>query len=297
MFVPVMQLASRRRALGLMTTALLLVACGAPPEKSAAAPSPLPPPSPLPSPPPIPSLGAPLETIAIKEPRPGELHLVYDIADTPELWSPIPDDELVASYRARVAARLSGDISPRALLLRQRAIMAAIDIKSARGDAENGTLLLEGRAGTIGPATCLESLLFREQARRYPMLEHPSEFGAYILRGRGRVRVYFSSFESVGGKMRHEVSDRVRADGASGLEVTAHLHNHPFMFDRVPGDRMWTIPETVADVGGALAPSTNDVHAYRSMREDLGLRGAWVTNGLDAARFVASDFDRLIAAG
>jgi hypothetical protein len=68
------------------------------------------------------------------------------------------------------------------------------------------------------------------------------------------------------------------------------------MFDRVPGDRMWTLPETVADVGGALAPSTTDVHFYRSMRESLGLRGAWVTNGLNTAQFSASDFARLIAA-
>jgi hypothetical protein len=221
---------------------------------------------------------------------------VYDLEDTPELWAPLPDDELVASYRARLKARLRGEVAPRDLLLRQRAIMEAIDTKRARGDAENATLVLEGRAGTIGPAACLESLLFREQARRYPMLERPSEFGAFILRGRGRIRVYFSSLETVGMKVRHEVNDRVRADGASGFEVLAHVHNHTFMFDRVPGDRMWTIPETVADVGGALAPSTTDVHFYRSMREGVGLRGAWVTNGLDTARFSASDFDRLNAA-
>jgi hypothetical protein len=28
----------------------------------------------------------------------------------------------------------------------------------------------------------------------------------------------------------------------------------------------------------------------------VGLRGAWVTNGLDTARFGAADFNRLIAA-
>jgi hypothetical protein len=271
--------------LGIVTTALLLTACGSPPAKSAVASSPRR----------VPSLGAPLEHISVNEPRPGELHLVYELEDTPELWEPLPDDELVASYRARVTARLNGNVLPRDLLVRQRAIMEAIGTERARGDAENARLLLEGRAGTIAPAICLESLLFREQARRYPMLDHPSEFGAFILRGKGRVRVYFSSLETVGGKIRREVNDRVRVDGASGFEVIAHLHNHTFMFDRVPGDRMWTIPETVADVGGALAPSTTDVHFYRNMRESLGLRGAWVTNGLDTARFGASDFDRLIA--
>jgi len=230
------------------------------------------------------------------EPRPGELHLVYELEDTPELWAPLPDDDLVASYRARATARLNGNVSPRDLLLRQRAIMEAIGTERARGDAENATLLLEGRAGSIRLAACLESLLFREQARRYPMLEHPSEFGAFVLRGRGRVRVYFSSLETVGAKVRHEVNDRIRADGAAGFEVLAHVHNHTFMFDRVPGDRMWTTPETVNDVGGALAPSTTDVQFYRSARETVGLRSAWVTNGLDTARFGAADFDRLVAA-
>jgi hypothetical protein len=284
--MPIMPLANRRCALGLATTALLLTACGAAPAKSEAATPPRRPPS----------LGTSPEAIAVNEPRPGELHLVYELEDTPELWAPLPDDDLVASYRARVTARLNGNVSPRDLLLRQRAIMEAIGTERARGDAENATLLLEGRAGSIRPAACLESLLFREQARRYPMLEHPSEFGAFVLRGRGRVRVYFSSLETVGAKVRHEVNDRIRADGAAGFEVLAHVHNHTFMFDRVPGDRMWTLPETVADVGGALAPSTTDVHFYRSMRESLGLRGAWVTNGLNTAQFSASDFDRLSAA-
>lgn len=285
--MPNRNLGDRRCALGLITTALLLSACGAAPEKSAFAPPHRP----------SPSLGESLEVIPVNEPRPGELHRLFDIEDTPELWAPLPDDDLIASYRARVTARLNGHISPLELLRRQRAVMEAIGSERARGDAKNATLLLEGRAGAIGPAACLESLLFREQARRYPMLEHPSEFGAFILRGKGRVRVYFSSFESVGAKIRREVNERVRADETSGFEVLAHLHNHTFMFDRVPGDRMWTTPETVNDVGGALAPSTTDVHFYRSIREEVGIRGAWVTNGLHTARFAANDFDRLIAAG
>lgn len=280
-----MFLLNRRRALSLV--ALLLPACGAPVDKRPAAPSPRP----------LPSLGAPLETIPVDKPRPGELHLLHELADSPELWQPMPDDELIAGFRARLSARLQGNLSPRHLLTRQRAVMAAIDTESARGDAENATLLLEGRAGSIGPASCLESLLFREQARRYPLIEHPSEFGAFVLRGRGKVRVYFSSFETVGGKIRGEINERVLADAASGFEVIAHLHNHPFLFDRVPGDRMWTTPETVADVAGAVAPSTNDVQFYRSARGDLGLRGAWVTNGLDTARFTAQEIDLLKAAG
>lgn len=277
---------NRRQALGLAGAALLLAGCGAPAEEAPVAPSPRP----------LPSLGAPVEVIAVDSPRTGELHLVHDLADSPALWAPMPRDAALDDYRARLAARLGGDLSPRALLARQRAVMAAIGTESARGDAENATLVLDGAVGTIGPVCLLETLLLRQQAGRFPILEHPSELGAFILRGKGRVRVYFSSFESVGGKIRHEVNERVLADAARGFEVTAHLHNHPFLFDRVPGDRMWTTPETVADVAGALAPSTNDVRFYLGAREEMGLRAAWVTNGLDTARFDAHELDRFRAA-
>jgi hypothetical protein len=127
------------------------------------------------------------------------------------------------------------------------------------------------------------------------MLEHPTEFGAYVLRGQGRVRVYLSGADRVGLKLRREVTERVEADVARGFAPVAHLHNHNFMFDRKPGDRLWTTEETVDDVGGALAPSLTDVNAYRQMREGFGLRGAWVTNGLDSVRYTAEDFDRLSA--
>lgn len=276
---------NRRCALSLIAVSGLLAGCGAHADKPAA-----------PSPRPAPSLGAPIETITVDEPRKGELHLLYDIEDTPELWAPMPSDAFIESYRAKLSARLEGKLSPRDLLLRQRAIMAAIGTENALGDAENAALVLEGRAGAVGPANCLESLLFREQAGRYPMIEHPSEFGAFVLRGKGKVRVYFSSLESVGGKLRREVNERVRADADAGFEVMAHLHNHPFMFDRVPGDRMWTTPETAADVGGALAPSTNDVQFYLHARDQERIRGAWVTNGLDTARFTADDLGRLRSA-
>jgi hypothetical protein len=288
--MPTMRLANRRCALGFLTTALLLQACSASPPRSESAPAP------RPSPRPSPSLGAASEQIPIAEPRSGELHFVYDLADTPELWAPAVDDELIASYRARASARLGGRLSARDLLERQRSIHRAMGSENARGESNNGTLVLEGRAGTIGPATWIESLLFREQARRYPILEYPTEFGAFILRAPGRVRVYFSSLNSVGGRIQRAVTERVAADAASGFEVTAHLHNHSFLFDRVPGDRMWTTAENVDDVGGGVAPSTNDVQFYRNSRESEGLRGAWVTNGLDTGRFDASDFDRLTAA-
>jgi hypothetical protein len=162
-------------------------------------------------------------------------------------------------------------------------------------EAENTGRVLEGSAGKPGPASCLEWRLFQRQSHRYAMLEHPTEFGAYILRGHGRLRVYLSGGDSVGGPLRREVSNRVAADAANGFEPVAHLHNHPFMFDRKPGDRMYTTELSKDDIGGALAPSLTDVQAWRNMRAGFGLKGAWLTNGLDSIHYTSEDFDRLSA--
>jgi hypothetical protein len=236
----------------------------------------------------------PPETIEVDDPGPGERHEIYDLPDTRELWDAAPEEGLVASYRAAVSARLGGAIEPLTLLERQRAIMRLAT--NGKGDAANGTYVLEGKVGVLGPANCLEAMLWKRQAMRYPMLEHPTEFSAFILRGRGRVRVFVSGADRVGQKMRGEVVDRVAAEVSGGFELTTHAHNHPFLFDRVVGDRMWTTPATKDDVAGALAPSIHDVRVYRELREHLGLRSAWVTNGFDSGRFRAADFAVLEAA-
>jgi hypothetical protein len=239
-------------------------------------------------------LGPAVEQIEVDNPGAGELHELLELPDTPALWAEGPRDGALERYRAAISERLGGKIRASELIARQRPIYAAIAAQA--GEAANAEALLDGSAGEIKPIRCLEVLLWRRQAARFPMIEHPTEFGAFVLRSGERVRVYFSSADRVGQKIRGEVTDRVRADGATGFEVVAHLHNHPFLFNRVVGDRMWTTAETVDDVAGAVAPSMTDVQAWRSMRENLGLKGAWVTNGLETARFKAEEFDRLVAA-
>lgn len=241
-------------------------------------------------------LDAPAEVIPVEGPKPGELNEFFELTDSPEWWAPAPLDAERQQYRAALVARLGEEgLQQRPLLQRQNAVHTAMVGKPMRREAENSGLVLEGKAGKQGPATCLEWRLFQRQAHRYPMLEHPTELGAYILRGHGRIRVYFSGGDSVGGRLRHEVSDRVAADAAQGFEPIAHLHNHPFMFDRKPGDRLYTTEDSKDDIGGALAPSLTDVQAWRSMREYFGLTGAWLTNGLDSIHYTSADFDRLSA--
>jgi hypothetical protein len=241
-------------------------------------------------------LDAQPEFIPVPEPIEGELNEAFDLPDSPGWWAPAPMDPEREQYRAVLVSRLGGEqgLQPRALLERQRAVHVSLTGDRAR-EAENIDAILQGKAGTLGAASCLEWRLFQRQAHRFPMLERPTEFGAYVLRGHGRIRVYLSGADRVGGKLRHEVRDRVVADVAKGFAPVAHLHNHPFMFDRKPGDRTWATEDTLQDIAGALAPSLTDVQAYRGMREYFGLQGAWVTNGLDTSRFSAEDFDRLSA--
>jgi hypothetical protein len=231
--------------------------------------------------------------VAVASPGPGELHEVYDLRDAAVLWQPV-SSAARTRYRDAVARRV-GSVTPHALLARQQRIFGAAETPELAREATNGGLVLDGGAGRIAQVTCLESLLWERQAARYPMLEHPTEFSALVLRGAGAVRVYLSGADRVGQRIRQEVLSRVRDDLARGYTLILHLHNHPFLLGRRVGDRMWTTEETVEDVAGGLAPSLTDVQLYRSLRNDLGLQDAWVTNGLDTGRFDAADFARLAA--
>ena len=222
-----------------------------------------------------------------------EWHGRFDLSDLPYLWKPAEPDNVIARFRDAVRKRLGTDVSARTLLERQRAIFAALPPEWS-GEATNARLLLEGRAGRITPISCLEAMLWKWQASRYPMLEHPTEFGAFVLRSKGRVRVYLSSADLVGQRSRDTITKLVETDVVAGFHVIAHIHNHPFLFNREVGDRMWTLEGTKGDVAGALAPSMTDVQLYRNLRRSHGLKEAWVTNGFETARFRADEFDTLV---
>lgn len=241
-------------------------------------------------------LDAQPEIIPVPDPIEGELNEAFVLPDAPEWWAPAPMDDEREQYRAALLARLGAEqqLQPRTLLQRSTEFHASLKGDRAR-EAENSSVVLSGKAGVLSPISCLEWRLFQRQARRFPMLERPTEFGVYVLRGHGQLHVYLSGADRVGGKLRAEVRDRVVADVGRGFAPVAHGHNHNFMFDRKPGDRMWTTEESVNDVGGTVAPSLTDVQAWRSMREHFGLQGSWVTNGLDTAHYTAEDFDRLSA--
>ena len=237
-----------------------------------------------------PSLPEP-QVVAVAGAAVGERHERFDLADAPALWQGAPEDAAAVAYRRGIARRLGDDLEPRRLLVRQRDALAA---GSHARETLNIGAVLEGRVGTLVTPGCIERLLFARQAARFPMVDHATEFGAFVLRRGDRVRLYVSSMDLVGQKIRREVTDRVRADVASGYRLVAHLHNHPFLTRRRLGDRMWTTAETLDDVAGALAPSLTDVQFFTNLVADgLPLEAAWITNGLDSIRIAARELGAL----
>jgi hypothetical protein len=233
------------------------------------------------------ALPAPV-TISVEEPAKDELHLLFDLEDTDELWRTGPDDETARKLKAAGEARLgAGGVNAAALLDRQAARMGHLPM-----DAANNALIRSG-VGKIDAPSCLARALLKFQDRRFDLLTHPTEFGAFILRGQGRARVYLSSLDRVGVKLRPEVVARVTADRRQGYRVTAHLHNHTFLVDRKVGDRMWTTAETLDDIGGGIAPSTADAQFFQGMAQDVGLENAWITNGIESLQLSAGDFTKL----
>jgi hypothetical protein len=234
------------------------------------------------------------EVIARGETDTTEWHGRFDVPDSPYIWEPANHNEQILTFREAIRERLGADINSRDLIERQRAIFQTLSDEWS-GEASNSALLLGGEAGTITDMSCLETMLWAWQDARYPMLDHPTEFGAFVLQGDGEVRVYLSSADLVGGRVNREVTEQMQADILAGFRLITHIHNHPFLFDREVGDRMWTIEATVEDIAGALAPSMSDVGFYRGFRESHGLEEAWITNGFQSSRFSSGEFDVLIA--
>lgn len=232
--------------------------------------------------------------IATGETDSTEWHGRFDLPDLPYIWEPAEPNERLSNFRNALRDRIGPEMDSRELTELQRNIFVSLP-DNWSSEAANSTLLLEGRAGVITDMSCLEMMLWTWQDARYPMLEHPTEFGAFVMRGHGNIRVYLSSADLVGGRVNQQVTGLMQDDITAGYRLITHIHNHPFLFDREAGDRMWTIEATVNDIAGALAPSMSDVGFYRGFRKSHSLEQAWITNGLQSSRFQYSDFDILIA--
>jgi hypothetical protein len=171
----------------------------------------------------------------------------------------------------------------RALLERQR------DIFVEFLGPEEGVLfdlILDGEVGELSEVHCLESLLIDMQNNDFPIVNKPTETGALVLTRRignkDFIRVYVVTQDGkLSVSFRNNVLPRVRTDIAAGWSLFAHFHSHPFA------------PSNSIDIAGTAIPSNADSSSYRQMRDEFGLKEAWLSNGVDSNRILAEDFDQL----
>lgn len=170
-------------------------------------------------------------------------------------------------------ARNFADVNPwnqRALLIRQRDIF-----KRHRGDSGWAwDVLLDGRAGRVSRANCIESLLWAKQNELHPQKSSPTEFGAYILvdRANQTVKIFAQTGPSYVVKPMHWARSPMNQLLNSGWTMLTFLHNHPF-FAHNPG----------VDCAGTVVPSSDDLRAFK-LNPKYNSHNFWITNGYDSFR-------------
>lgn len=210
---------------------------------------------------------------------------------------PLPEEGPLPAFQAELRAFLGPEPAQTALL----------SAKAARaqgsGDGHNAGVAAALAATHIRPIERFEALLLERQMRRLDMVAHPSEFLAVVLRSKDgrRLRVFQYTVNQAGiggvGRVRPAV-EAALATGAWELWLMLHNHNVFFRGDGPPR-RVVTAGRgngPPGEKGGLVCPSDHDVRLFRAWRDELGLREAWITNGLETGHWPADTFDRFKAA-
>jgi hypothetical protein len=150
----------------------------------------------------------------------------------------------------------------------------------------NGTIVApDGEGPALNPINCIESLTWGLQNFYHPLIEDPTEYGAYILEDENSrfVRVYLQTGPSIGVPALSWADDAIKADIAEGWSIRAFLHLHPFVPDNI----------RYQDPAGTCIPSSGDLGFFH---KDVGRFGgafaeAWITNGLNSIRFSMNQLD------
>lgn len=204
-----------------------------------------------------------------------ELHQIWQFSENPVFWSALlPASASLEAFRQAVQTQIP-ELEPHAYVLKHP--------PAEDGEAYNKRLALSSRVARLEPINCLEALLLSEQTARLPMLQTPSEFGAFILRRRNesgdmRYKVYFSTLDQPGLKMNALVMAQIESDRQLGWTVWAHLHNHNFF------------PEK-ADPYASPSPSKTDIEFARMLKQSLALENLWVTNGFHTLHLPQQAFE------
>lgn len=161
----------------------------------------------------------------------------------------------------------------------QKAVLPMFD--KLTGDQKNAALVHTGKLGKIRRINWLESQLLNYQLCRYPLIQHPTEFHAFILTQsqNKKVRVYFGASDQPWPPNPKVLISAMEQDIANGWRLKYHLHNH----------------YESADKGylGILAPSLADAHYYKMLVENYQLETALITNGYHTVAIHSTFFDQL----
>lgn len=209
---------------------------------------------------------------------------VWELNEAPA-WLGSESTPIAASLQEyRDYANGQTDTDPFVLLARQRAIF-----ERAYG-ADDPTIetfrLIENReVGRITGSSCLELMLMAEHLKFHPLNVPGSEFSAHIFRKQSRLKVFaaFIEHESMGAPP-VQMSIPARNNLQRGAwKFVAFLHNHPFSFDNPYGD-----------ISGTVIPSEPDLVTFRVFFQSEGLEAAWITNGINSARYNLRDTERML---
>jgi len=146
-------------------------------------------------------------------------------------------------------------------------------------------MIVAGKVGVIRPIRCLEGIPYREFLRVNDLRRFPQEFGAYYFKKNGRLKIV-GDFYHLGG-IGNEPTGTDESKTASlrrvelvkqGWQLSAHLHNHTFVFGN-----------STPDIGGNLIPSGPDLELY----DDTRVPKALISNGLETIELLEVEIELL----
>lgn len=202
---------------------------------------------------------------------------MWDLPATgPWLGSDLPQAPGYVGYRA--AIRSAGGDVPQPVADPPKPKDAA-ERELWRREDLNAALMYDG-TGEVRPVRCLDAALFARQDARYSQLTRPTEFVAHLLRRGDSLRVYFGATDQMFPPREFQGSSDVARDVAAGWQYWVILHNHTVR------------THSGKPALGLPAPSTSDVEFFNALAQRLGLREAWITNGMYTGVVAAERLER-----
>ncbi|WP_018691097.1 hypothetical protein [Algicola sagamiensis] len=190
-----------------------------------------------------------------------------------------PIDATIKGYHGFIARRATLDQI--ALLKRQQAIYRNAGMPK---EVKRFQAIIDGHAGNIHRASCLDQLLISEQFQRVSYVDSPTEFQGYIFEKNDRLKVYVA-WRTAASYMGPNVGlghAAIRRLTQQGWQFEYGIHNHPFSFDNRSGD-----------IAGTVIPSNPDINSYLKMFDQVDLQHARITNGIHSASYQQGDLQYL----